>query len=63
VRLELRGGNGVLRGAFASETDLGTGLQQPLRLAPGSDENIVRIDYPDCPPRTLIRIYWPLQPS
>jgi hypothetical protein len=28
--------NGGLRGAFASETDLGTGLQRPLLLEAGS---------------------------
>ena len=62
VRLELRGsGRGGLRGAFASETDLGTGLQQPLLLDAGSTDDTVVIEYPDCPPRTLIRVYWPLQ--
>jgi len=62
VRLEVRGGGtGALRGAFASETDLGTGLQQPLPLAAGSTDDTVVIEYPDCPPRTLIRVYWPLQ--
>jgi hypothetical protein len=62
VRLEIRGGGtGALRGAFASETDLGTGLQQPLPLGAGSTDDRVVIDYPDCPPRLLIRVYWPLQ--
>lgn len=62
LRLEVRGsGTGVLRGAFASQTDLGTGLQQPLRLAPGSTDDTVVIEYDDCPPRTLLRVYWPLQ--
>jgi hypothetical protein len=62
VRLEVRGGGtGALRGAFASETDLGTGLQQPVQLAAGSTDDTVVIEYPDCPPRTLIRVYWPLQ--
>jgi len=62
VRLELRGGGtGALRGAFASETDLGTGLQQPLLLDAGSTDDAVVIEYPNCPPRTLIRVYWPLQ--
>ncbi len=62
VRLEVRGGGtGALRGAFASQTDLGTGMQKPLRLAPGSTDDTVVIEYDECPPRTLIRVYWPLQ--
>jgi hypothetical protein len=62
VHLEIRAGapNG-LRGAFASETDLGTGLQQPLPLAPESNDDVVVIHYRDCPPRTLLRVYWPLE--
>jgi hypothetical protein len=63
LRLEIRARGGALRGAFASQTDLGTGLQQPLRLAPGSDEDVVRIEYENCPPRRLIRVYWPLLPT
>jgi len=61
VRLEIRGaGTGALHGAFASETDLGTGLQKPLRLSPRSTRETALIECDDCPPRTLIRIYWPL---
>lgn len=38
VRLHIRAdGTGALRGAFASETDLGTGLQRPLPL--GAESN------------------------
>ena len=60
VRLEIRAESRALRGAFASETDLGTGMQRPLRLdASGGDDRIV-IRYANCPPRTLIRVYWPL---
>jgi Calcineurin-like phosphoesterase len=62
VRLEIRAGvPRALRGAFASETDLGTGLQQPLPLAPESTDDLVIIRYRDCPPRTLLRVYWPLE--
>jgi 3',5'-cyclic AMP phosphodiesterase CpdA len=62
VRVELHSpGTTALRGAFASETDLGTGLQRPLRLAPGSSDDQIVIEYANCPPRTLIRIYWPLE--
>jgi hypothetical protein len=64
VRLELRAdGTQALRGAFASETDLGTGLQRPLALGAESNESCVIIRYRDCPPRTLIRVYWPLEPG
>jgi hypothetical protein len=64
VLLEIRAGvPKALRGAFASETDLGTGLQQPLPLAPESSDDVVVIRYRDCPPRTLLRVYWPLEPA
>jgi hypothetical protein len=62
VRLEIHAGAPkALRGAFASETDLGTGLQQPLALAPESNDDVVVVRYRDCPPRTLLRVYWPLE--
>ena len=54
---------GALHGAFASGTDLGTGLQRPLPLGAGSSDDAVLIVYRDCPPRTLIRVYWPLEPA
>jgi 3',5'-cyclic AMP phosphodiesterase CpdA len=62
VRLEIHAGAPkALRDAFASETDLGTGLQQPLALAPESNDDVVVVRYRDCPPRTLLRVYWPLE--
>ncbi len=62
LQLEIRAeGTGALRGAFASETDLGTGLQRPLPLGPDSTDDVVIIRYSDCPPRHLIRVYWPLE--
>jgi 3',5'-cyclic AMP phosphodiesterase CpdA len=62
VLLQIRAeGTGALRNAFASETDLGTGIQRPLPLGEGSSESAVIIRYRDCPPRTLIRVYWPLE--
>lgn len=62
VHLEIHAGApGALRGAFASETDLGTGLQQPLALAADSSDDVAIIRYPSCPPRTLLRVYWPLE--
>jgi len=62
VALHIRAeGTGALRGAFASETDLGTGIQRPLPLGADSSDDAVHIRYRDCPPRTLIRVYWPLE--
>jgi 3',5'-cyclic AMP phosphodiesterase CpdA len=62
VRVELHSpGTTALRGAFASETDLGTGLQRPLKPSSAASDDQIVIEYADCPPRTLIRIYWPLE--
>ncbi|HZO14998.1 MAG TPA: metallophosphoesterase [Polyangiaceae bacterium] len=44
---------------FASATDLGTGLERPLPIE--AYEGGVALRYGACPPRTLLRIYWPLQ--
>lgn len=44
--------------AFASETDLGTGLERPAPVV-RTDEG-VGVERPDCPARTLLRLYWPL---
>ena len=54
-------GSGALRGAFASETDLGTGLERPLRRCAGTTDDTMVIEYQGCPPRTLVRVYWPLE--
>lgn len=43
---------------FGSLTDLTTGLQQPMPLAPQGDGQVLAMQ--DCPPRTLLRIYWKL---
>lgn len=56
--LALEGLDGAANDAFASETDLGTGLERPTRLE--RDARTVAIRRVDCPPRTLLRIYWPL---
>jgi len=47
--------------AFASATDLGTGLERPLVLRRGSADGGVAALLDDCPARTLLRIYWPLE--
>jgi hypothetical protein len=47
--------------AFASATDLGTGLERPLVLQRGNADGAVTALLDDCPARTLLRIYWPLE--
>ncbi len=56
-RLEVHGLDGSE--PFASATDLGTGLERPLTLKPVEGGGVVA-RYEHCPPRTLLRIYWPL---
>jgi len=58
ARLEIVAPDFVCDGAFASRTDLGTGLEEPcgLERAPGGLVLAVR----SCPPRTMLRVYWPL---
>jgi hypothetical protein len=46
--------------AFASATDLGTGLERPMRLERGSEPGEVFVSSRGCPARTLLRIYWRL---
>lgn len=46
---------------FASLTDLTTGVQRPARLH--REGNAAVLEVRDCPPRTQLRIYWPLQPA
>ncbi|MEM9193443.1 MAG: metallophosphoesterase [Myxococcota bacterium] len=58
--LDIRGLGESTEGAFASITDLGTGLEQPIELERAADEDRVHIAERDCPPRQLLRIYWPL---
>lgn len=59
--LELAGLGRRAESAFASATDLGTGLERPLKLRRGGAEGSVSALLDDCPARTLLRIYWPLQ--
>lgn len=62
-RSELRvAGLGALgQAAFASVTDLGTGLEQPVDLRREDEEGTVVLSAHDCPSRTLLRVYWPLR--
>jgi 3',5'-cyclic AMP phosphodiesterase CpdA len=49
--------------AFASSTDLGTGLENPEPLLRGDEPGEVHLRARECPPRTLLRIYWRLDRS
>jgi len=61
ARLEVRGPPGSLADAFASETDLGNGLERALPVTERDQLGArVVVDYPECPPRTLLRVYWRL---
>jgi hypothetical protein len=60
ARMSLTGLDSRAEAAFASATDLGTGLERPMHLSRSSER--VVLDYPSCPPRTLLRIYWKLDP-
>ncbi|HEX2568976.1 MAG TPA: metallophosphoesterase [Polyangia bacterium] len=44
---------------FASSTDLATGIERPLRVERSGQQIVAERE--DCPPRTLLRIYWPLE--
>jgi 3',5'-cyclic AMP phosphodiesterase CpdA len=46
--------------AFASATDLGTGLERPIPLERGAHAGEIDIHMRNCPPRTLLRLYWRL---
>lgn len=60
AELRVEGLGRAARQVFASATDLGTGLERPLEVEARS-KDAVRIRYEACPPRTLIRAYWPRQ--
>jgi 3',5'-cyclic AMP phosphodiesterase CpdA len=61
VRLAVTGLGRLGDDAFASATDLGSGLQSPLRVARDWQADQVVAEYPSCPPRTLVRVYWRVQ--
>ena len=60
ARLEVRGIGDRAGDAFASATDLGTGLEKPMRVQRDRAAGSVTLEHPACPPRTLLRIYWQL---
>lgn len=45
---------------FASVTNLTTGKERPWPFK--RDGQTVTVEFNDCPARTLLRVYWPLQP-
>lgn len=57
VVLEVEGLGAVAKHAFASITDLGTGIEQPLALTRGDK---LHASVKACPARTLVRVYFPL---
>lgn len=59
TQLTLLGLGPTARQAFASVTDLGTGLEEPAPLERDAGDEL-RLVVEDCPPRALLRIYWPL---
>ena len=61
VTLSVDGLGAAANEAFASELDLGTGLEQPARIDRPGSEGRVRVGRENCPARTLLRIYWPLR--
>jgi len=61
TRLEVAGLGAASTRAFASTTDLGTGLEQPLGLHSGPVPGSVIAEHDHCPARTLVRVYWPLE--
>jgi 3',5'-cyclic AMP phosphodiesterase CpdA len=60
ARLEVRGLPDSGSRAFASATDLGTGLERPVRLVRLDSERSGVAEVRDCPARTLLRVYWRL---
>jgi hypothetical protein len=50
---------GAPQNPFASVTDLVTGRERPTAFVPSATHWEVRVE--DCAPRTLVKIYWPLE--
>ena len=61
ARLSLVGLGAAAAEAFASVTDLGTGLEEPAAFDRSAPAGELRLIVPDCPARALLRIYWPLE--
>jgi 3',5'-cyclic AMP phosphodiesterase CpdA len=61
VTLSLAGDHAQGLAPFGSVTDLATGRERPAPIERAEAE--WRVSVVDCPPRTLLRIYWPLARS
>jgi hypothetical protein len=59
--LRLTSGNAPAWQPFASVTDLTTGRERPARIELADGRWSVTVQR--CAPRTLLRIYWPLEAS
>lgn len=60
ARLTVRGLGDAAIDAFASATDLGTGLENPVPIQRGTEPGEIHVTLERCAPRTLLRIYWRL---
>jgi 3',5'-cyclic AMP phosphodiesterase CpdA len=60
ARLTVRGLGDAAIDAFASATDLGTGLENPVPVERGAEPGEIHLSVERCAPRTLLRIYWRL---
>ena len=60
AELSLHGLGSSANDAFASATDLGTGLERPVPLERRPESDSVVVQARGCPPRTLLRVYWRL---
>jgi 3',5'-cyclic AMP phosphodiesterase CpdA len=58
--LVVRGLGDAAASAFASSTDLGTGLERPMQLTRGDIPGELELPVACCAPRTLLRVYWRL---
>jgi 3',5'-cyclic AMP phosphodiesterase CpdA len=60
AQLTVRGLGDAALDAFASATDLGTGLERPVSIERASEPGVIFVRATGCPPRTLLRVYWRL---
>jgi len=60
AELLLTGLGAAAADAFASITDLGTGIEEPAALQQAGPDTLALVAR-DCPARALLRIYWPLE--
>jgi hypothetical protein len=61
ARLTVRGFGDAAVDAFASATELGTGLGNPVPIQRGAEPGEIHVSVERCAPRTLLRVYWRLE--